>query len=516
MDMCEMKYSLVYNFGYKDKSNLKAVLGTIFHRVMQVLGDKKIAIKNGKKKVINDDIPSYTLKQCDDLDKVTEDCFKYYTAMETTLVFDDKNLRDVKSWVKKAVEYDDGKLDPRNQDIETTEKYFEIEIDKPWAKYSYDIGNSKIEGHLTLKGTIDVIIKEEEEYFQVLDYKGLPVDTPIPTPNGWSTMGDLAVGDVVFDRFGKQTKVTAKSEAKFKECYEITFDDTSKVICDDEHKWKLSSGITYEIKKLKVGDEIDMAMPIDCDENSLLDPYTFGLNFPQNPDKKIPISYLRASYLQRLDLFRGLLESTGFTDCENLNELFLTLGKKAYKTRVITSIEKVGVKYTQCITVDSPDSTYLCTHSLIPTHNSGKRLNWATGKEKTQECLEKDFQLLLYYYALKNLYPTHKFYVSIYYVNDGGLFDIIFDESDYIKAENMIKQKFTYINSVEIPRQLSAENSHWKCKSLCAFSKPTESGKTVCQEMHSRIKDYGYLDTLSLYGDLTKINAYGSGGGRVG
>ena len=318
LEMCEVKYALIYNFGYKDKSNLKSTLGTIFHRVMQVLGDKKIAIKAGKKKVVNDDIPSYTLKQCDDLDKITEDCFKYYTGMETTLVFDDKNLRDVKSWVKKAVEYDDGKLDPRNQDIETTEKYFEIEIDKPWAKYSYDIGDSKIEGHLTLKGTIDVIIKEDEEYFQVLDYK------------------------------------------------------------------------------------------------------------------------------------------------------------------------------------------------------SGKRLNWATGKEKTQECLEKDFQLLLYYYALKNLYPTHKFYVSIYYVNDGGLFDIIFDDSDYIKAENMIKQKFTYINSVEIPRQLSSENSHWKCKSLCAFSKPTESGKTVCQEMHSRISNYGYLDTLSMYGDLTKINAYGSGGGRVG
>ena len=33
--------------------------------------------------------------------------------------------------------------------------------------------------------------------------KALALDTPIPTPDGWSTMGDLQVGGKVFDEHGR-------------------------------------------------------------------------------------------------------------------------------------------------------------------------------------------------------------------------------------------------------------------------------------------------------------------------
>lgn len=29
--------------------------------------------------------------------------------------------------------------------------------------------------------------------------KALALDTPLPTPTGWTTMGDVQVGDVLFD-----------------------------------------------------------------------------------------------------------------------------------------------------------------------------------------------------------------------------------------------------------------------------------------------------------------------------
>lgn len=32
--------------------------------------------------------------------------------------------------------------------------------------------------------------------------KGLALDTPLPTPTGWTTMRDVAVGDTLFDQFG--------------------------------------------------------------------------------------------------------------------------------------------------------------------------------------------------------------------------------------------------------------------------------------------------------------------------
>jgi hypothetical protein len=46
--------------------------------------------------------------------------------------------------------------------------------------------------------------------------KGATLDTPIPTPSGWSTMGELNVGDKVFDEHGNicwsQTSIEVPSE----------------------------------------------------------------------------------------------------------------------------------------------------------------------------------------------------------------------------------------------------------------------------------------------------------------
>jgi len=47
--------------------------------------------------------------------------------------------------------------------------------------------------------------------------KQLFIDTPIPTPDGYITMGDIRVGDAVFDERGKQCKVAAKSEMDYAE-----------------------------------------------------------------------------------------------------------------------------------------------------------------------------------------------------------------------------------------------------------------------------------------------------------
>lgn len=72
--------------------------------------------------------------------------------------------------------------------------------------------------------------------------KGLAVDTPIPTPDGWSTMGNLSVGRVVFDRHGQQCRVTAKSHVKHLDCYRVTFANGSSIVCDAEHLWVAAVG----------------------------------------------------------------------------------------------------------------------------------------------------------------------------------------------------------------------------------------------------------------------------------
>jgi hypothetical protein len=72
----------------------------------------------------------------------------------------------------------------------------------------------------------------------------LDVDTPIPTPRGFVRMGDLVVGDTVFDEHGKPCHVTAVSPVMFdRECFRVTFDDGSWVVSDSCHKWQTSTAL---------------------------------------------------------------------------------------------------------------------------------------------------------------------------------------------------------------------------------------------------------------------------------
>ncbi len=75
--------------------------------------------------------------------------------------------------------------------------------------------------------------------------KLLTVTESIPTPNGWTPMGDIHVGDEVFGPDGKPYKVISESEPKFAPGYRFTFDDGSSVISNDEHLW-----LTYDAKEL--------------------------------------------------------------------------------------------------------------------------------------------------------------------------------------------------------------------------------------------------------------------------
>lgn len=68
--------------------------------------------------------------------------------------------------------------------------------------------------------------------------KALAVDTPLPTPDGWTTMGDARVGDILFDEQGRQCRVTFATEVMYdRPCYRVAFSDGSSIIADEDHRW---------------------------------------------------------------------------------------------------------------------------------------------------------------------------------------------------------------------------------------------------------------------------------------
>ncbi len=69
--------------------------------------------------------------------------------------------------------------------------------------------------------------------------KALALDTPIPTPGGWTTMGDVKVGDQVFDDLGQRCSVIAATPVMHgRPCYEVEFSDGTVIVADAEHLWR--------------------------------------------------------------------------------------------------------------------------------------------------------------------------------------------------------------------------------------------------------------------------------------
>ena len=72
--------------------------------------------------------------------------------------------------------------------------------------------------------------------------KALALDTPIPTPDGWTTMGEIQVGGEVFDEHGRACKVTAATPVMHgRPCYEVEFSDGTVIVADAEHLWRTAT-----------------------------------------------------------------------------------------------------------------------------------------------------------------------------------------------------------------------------------------------------------------------------------
>ncbi|RSN03544.1 replicative DNA helicase [Nonomuraea sp. WAC 01424] len=190
--------------------------------------------------------------------------------------------------------------------------------------------------------------------------KALALDTPLPTPTGWTTMGDVRVGDLLIGADGRPTRVVAATDVMHgRPCYEVEFGDGTVILADAQHQWltdtrasrrpdRRSSAqvrTTEELAAtLRCGDaekRLDHAVvnarPLDVPDRDLpVSPHALGAwlgggdadgaplttddpevtaeglrTLGMSGDKHIPGEYLRASEDQRRELLAGLLDAGG-------------------------------------------------------------------------------------------------------------------------------------------------------------------------------------------------------------
>lgn len=125
--------------------------------------------------------------------------------------------------------------------------------------------------------------------------KALALDTPMPTPTGWTTMGEINVGDALYDEQGRVCHVVGKTEVMHdRTCYRLTFSDGSEITADADHRWMVEIDQNHKPPARKVlttremardykqGKRNKYAIPVakalDCSESNglLIPPYTLG------------------------------------------------------------------------------------------------------------------------------------------------------------------------------------------------------------------------------------------------
>lgn len=71
--------------------------------------------------------------------------------------------------------------------------------------------------------------------------KALKTNELLATPTGWTTMGEVQVGDYVIAADGRPTRVVACSEVHFEDTYEVEFSDGSVIVAGANHRWVTST-----------------------------------------------------------------------------------------------------------------------------------------------------------------------------------------------------------------------------------------------------------------------------------
>ena len=193
--------------------------------------------------------------------------------------------------------------------------------------------------------------------------KALALSTPLPTPDGWTTMGEVAAGDLLLGVDGRPTRVVGATEVMLgRPCFEVTFSDGSVLVADAEHQWVTVDDTGREA--------VRTTQVLAC---SLLGPDGRPNHVVDAPRAHpAPVAHTdsagrahRAALVHRADPVHG-----GLAVCT-------AAPVRRPRPRLVVDVRPVPSVPVRCVEVDAPDHLYLAGRSMVPTHNSTLGLDFA-------------------------------------------------------------------------------------------------------------------------------------------
>ena len=207
------------------------------------------------------------------------------------------------------------------------DRYFELEDPtrlEPAERELYV--ETDLDDGLRLRGYVDRLDVSPAGDLRVVDYKGLALDTPLPTPSGWTTMGEVQTGDSLIGADGEPCRVIGKSEVHHRPCYEVTFTDGSRVVCDNVHLWSVyvasSSNSHYVRHVLSTDDLRDVVASPAATKRGRRRPFIRATAPLSLPDAELPIAPWVLGAWLGVGSSRGGTITVGRADREDMLRLF--------------------------------------------------------------------------------------------------------------------------------------------------------------------------------------------------
>ena len=111
--------------------------------------------------------------------------------------------------------------------------------------------------------------------------------TRIATPTGWTTFGDITVGDVVINPDGGRTRVKGVYPQGKMEMFRVTFTDDSSTVCSGNHLWNVRTAIRkwrdHPYETLELNEIVKRGLQFENGNNKHYIPMVSPVQYTEQP-----------------------------------------------------------------------------------------------------------------------------------------------------------------------------------------------------------------------------------------
>jgi hypothetical protein len=169
--ICPNKFFIEYVLGIRSPGGKKADKGNVVHKALEFMAHIKLARQQGRVRFTDTELGEFEIDKLSP-EEALDKAYHFYLGRSADKDWEGQDYKDCHQWLYDAMHFNNCMFNPLERDIVCPEQYFEFTIEQPWAEYHYVLPDGrKLDGHLGLKGSIDLVTKIDDKIYELIDWK---------------------------------------------------------------------------------------------------------------------------------------------------------------------------------------------------------------------------------------------------------------------------------------------------------------------------------------------------------